>query len=46
MLQQLCLWLRHIQAATREADACVTHLRLNERKIYHTVLLIVINNKS
>lgn len=45
VLQQLCLWLRHIQAATREADACVTHLWVIQRKIYHILLMIVINNK-
>lgn len=41
MLRQLCSWLRHRQATTREADARVTHLRLDERKIYHIVLLMV-----
>lgn len=45
VLQQLRWWPRHIQAATREADACVTHLWVIQRKIYHILLMIVINNK-
>lgn len=45
VLEQLCSWPKHIQAAACEADARVTHLWLIERKIYSVLLIFVINNK-